>query len=83
MNNGEVLHRKGIKMPNISNYEIIKNAFYKKDILKYIIICQVCNSKDIHILKGDGHKIIGDDLIAFICNDCKKVYEFIDVIYKK
>lgn len=82
MNNEKVLHRKGIKMPNISNYEIIKNAFYKKDILKDIIICPVCNSKDIHILKGDGHKIIGDDLIAFICNDCKKIYEFIDVIYK-
>lgn len=82
MNNEKVLHRKGIKMPNISNYEIIKNAFYKKDILKDIIICPVCNSKDIHILKGDGHKIIGDDLIAFICNDCKKIYEFIDVICK-
>lgn len=70
-------------MPNISNYEIIKNVFYKKYILKDIIICPVCNSKDIHILKGDEHKIIGDDLIAFICNYCKKVYEFIDVIYKK
>ena len=67
---------------NRGNYEKIKNAFYKKDILKDIIICPVCNSKDIHILKGDGHKIIGDDLIAFICNDCKKIYEFIDVIYK-
>lgn len=83
MNNEEILHRKGIKMPDISSYKIVKNAFYKKDVLNDVIVCQVCNSKNIHILKGDGHKIIGDDLIAIICNNCKKVYEFIDVIYKK
>lgn len=70
-------------MPDISNYEIVKNAFYKKDVLKDVIICPVCDSKNVHILKGEGYKIVGDDLIAFICNDCNKVYEFIDVIYKK
>ena len=38
MNNEKVLHRKGIKMPNISNYEIIKNAFYKKDNRPIVIL---------------------------------------------
>lgn len=83
INNEELLYHQGVKMPDISKYKTVKNAFYKKDVLNDIVLCPICNSNDIHILKGDGYKIIGDDLIALICNDCKKVYEFIDVIYKK
>lgn len=73
--------RKYAKIDTIG-YEIIKDVLCKKDIIFNNIHCPICNSKDISIRKGNGELIIGDDAIALICHDCKKVYGFSDVKYK-
>lgn len=46
------------------------------------IFCPKCNSKNILIQKGNGHRINDIDFIAVICHDCKKVYGFNGVKYK-
>lgn len=67
-----------------NNYEIIRDAFSKNDA--YLDSnnphCPKCGSNDIVLQKGDGYKIYGDDTIALICENCKKVYGFNDVKYK-
>lgn len=68
-----------------NNYEIVRDAFSKKEA--YLDSnnphCPFCNSNDIVLQKGDGYKIYGDDTIALICENCKKVYGFNDVKYKQ
>ena len=59
-----------IKVSN-KNVKVFRNKGY------------ICNSNDIVLQKGDGYKIYGDDTIALICEECKKVYGFNDVKYKQ
>lgn len=65
-----------------NGYEIIRNAYSQDEVMRKDIFCPKCNSKNILIQKGDGHRIKGADFIAVICHDCKKVYGFNDVKYK-
>lgn len=65
-----------------NGYEIIRDAYSQDEVIKEEIFCPRCNSKNILIQKGDGHRINGADFIALICHDCKKVYGFNDVKYK-
>ena len=76
--------RVSVKIYGYENYERIKNVYSTNDAYyKNSFICPKCKSNKISILKGDGEKIIGCDIIALICDNCKKVYEFEDVKYKK
>lgn len=65
-----------------NGYEIIRDAYSQDEVMRKDIFCPKCNSKNILIQKGDGHRINGTDFIAVICHDCKKVYGFNDVKYK-
>ncbi len=65
-----------------NGYEIIRDSYSQDEVMRKDIFCPECNSKNILIQKGDGHKINGADFIAVICHDCKKVYGFNDVKYK-
>ena len=65
-----------------NGYEIIRDAYSQDEVMRKDILCPKCNSKNILIQKGDGHRINGADFIAVICHDCKKVYGFNDVKYK-
>ena len=68
---------------NSYGYEIIRDYYSKDNVFKgNKVICPKCNSNDIVIYKGNGEYIYGSDYIGIICNDCKKVYGFYDVIYK-
>lgn len=73
-----------IKLSEIKTdgFEIAKNALSKKDISFRNTHCHVCGSNNITFQKGEGKLIIGDDTIALVCHDCKKVYGFCDVNYK-
>lgn len=63
---------------NKDGYEIVRDYCYHNDNLE----CPVCHSKNVAIQKGNGNNIIGLDLIAIICNECKKIYGYKDVKYK-
>lgn len=63
-------------------FEIVKNALSKKDVSFRNTHCHVCGSDNITFQKGDGELINGDDTIALVCHDCKKIYGFSDVNYK-
>lgn len=66
-----------------NGYEIVRDVFDKKQVsLDDNPHCPICNSKNIIIQKGDGFNIYGNDAIAIICNNCKKLYGFNDVKYK-
>ena len=66
-----------------NGYEIVRDYCSLEDAyLGDEIICPKCKCGDIVILKGNGMDIYGIDWIGIICNDCKKVYGFNDVIYK-
>lgn len=65
-----------------NGYEIIKDSYSQDEVMRKDIFCPECNSKNILIQKGDGHKINGADFIAVICHECKKVYGFNDIKYK-
>lgn len=65
-----------------NGYEIKRDAYSQDEVMRKDIFCPKCNSKNILIQKGDGHRINGADFIAVICYDCKKVYGFNDVKYK-
>lgn len=65
-----------------NGYEIIRDAYSQDEVMRQDIFCPKCNSKNILIQKGDGHRINGAYFIAVICHDCKKVYGFNDVKYK-
>ena len=73
-----------IKLAEITTngFEIVKNALSKKDITFKNTHCHVCGSDNVTFQKGEGELIIGDDTIALVCHDCKKVYGFSDVNYK-
>lgn len=63
-------------------FKIVKNALSKKDISFRNTHCHVCESDYISFKKGEGELINGNDIIALVCHDCKKVYGFSDVNYK-
>lgn len=65
-----------------NGYEIIRDAYNQDEVMRKDIFCPKCNSKNVLIQKGDGHRLNGADFIAVICHDCKKVYGFNDVKYK-
>lgn len=73
-----------IKLAEITTegFEIVKNALSKKDISFGNTHCHICGSNNITLQKGEGEIIIGDDTIALVCHNCKKVYGFSDVNYK-
>ena len=73
-----------IKLAEITTegFEIVKNALSKKDISFRNTHCHICGSNNITLQKGEGEIIIGDDTIALVCHNCKKVYGFSDVNYK-
>ena len=73
--------RKLVKIDTVG-YEVIKDALCKKEVPLENIHCPICNSKNISIKKSDGELITGDDAIALICHNCKKVYGFSDLKYK-
>ena len=63
-------------------FKIVKNALSKKDISFRNTHCHVCGSVYISFKIGEGEFINGNDIIALVCHDCKKVYGFSDVNYK-
>ena len=66
-----------------NGYEIVRDYCSLEDVYSGDdIICPKCKCGDIVILKGNGMDIYGIDWIGIICNNCKKVYGFNDVIYK-
>lgn len=65
-----------------NGYEIIRDAYSQDEVMRKDIFCPKCDSKNVLIQKGDGHRINGADFIAVICHDCKKIYGFNDVKYK-
>ena len=65
-----------------NGYEIIRDSYSQDEVMGMDVFCPKCNSKNILIQKGYGHRINGADFIAVICHDCKKVYGFNDVKYK-
>lgn len=73
-----------IKLSEITTdgFEIVKNALNKKDISFRNTHCHVCGSDNVTFQKGEGELIICDDTIALVCDDCKKVYGFSDIVYK-
>ncbi len=72
----------GVDILNKS-YEIKKNAFSKSEVfLNSIPKCPICKSTNIVIQKGNGNDIYGCDFIALVCNNCKIIYGFNDVVYK-
>lgn len=76
--------RVSVKIYGYENYERIKDVYSLNDAQKdRTFRCPKCNSSQISIIKGDGERIIGCDIIGLICDDCEKVYEFKDVKYKK
>lgn len=56
-----------------NGYEIVRDAYSQNEVMGKEVFCPKCNSKNILIQKGDGHRINGADFIAVICHDCKKV----------
>ena len=65
-----------------NGYEIMRDYYSQDEVMVIDVFCPKCNSKNVLIQKGDGHRINGADFIAIICHDCKKVYGFNDVKYK-
>ena len=59
-----------------------RDSYSQDEVMGIDVFCPKCNSKNILIQKGDGHRINGADFIAVICHDCKKVYGFNDIKYK-
>ena len=64
------------------SFEIVKNTLSKKDITFNNSHCHIYNFNNISFQKGNGELINGDDTIALVCHDCKKIYSFSDVNYK-
>lgn len=76
--------RVSVRIYGYENYERVKNVYSFYDTYKDgTFRCPKCNTTKISMIKGDGEKIIGCDIIALICDNCEKVYEFKDVKYKK
>lgn len=63
-------------------FETVENALSKKDLSSSDIHCNICGSDNISIQKGSGELIMGDDRIALVCHDCKKIYKFNDIKYR-
>ena len=77
---------KYIKKLNIhkrNGYKISRKMFSQSISYGEHVNCPVCYGSDILILKGDGFKIDGLDFIGIICNQCKKIYYFYDVNFRK
>lgn len=76
--------RVSVKIYGYENYERVKNTYSIYDAsYDNTFICPKCKSNKISMIKGNGEEIIGCDIIGLICDNCKKVYEFKDIKYKK
>ena len=74
---------KNLNIHKRDGYEISSKMFSQRVSHGERVNCPVCKNSDILILKGNGFKIDGLDLIGIICNQCKKVYYFYDVNFRK
>lgn len=74
---------KNLNIHKRDGYEMSSRMFSQSVSCGECINCPVCKSSDILILKGDGFKIDGLGFIGIICNQCKKVYYFYDVNFRK
>lgn len=74
---------KKLNIHSRDGYEISNKMFSQQVSWGKNVYCPECNSMNILVLKGDGFQIKGLDFIGIICNDCKKVYYFYDVNFKK
>lgn len=74
---------KNLNVNKPDGYEISSRMFSQNISNVEQVNCPVCKSCDIQILKGNGFNIDGSDFIGFICNQCKKVYYFYDVKFRK
>ncbi len=66
-----------------NGYEVSDLMFSQSVSYGEHVNCPICHSSNIVILKGDGFKIDGLDFIGIICNQCKKVYYFYDVNFRR
>ena len=74
--------RKLVKITT-DGYKVIKSKMKQSEVLSQKDIkCPICNSNKIALMKGNGEEIIGCDIIAIICHDCEKIFEFSDIKYK-
>ena len=74
---------KNLNIHKRDGYEISSKMFSQSVSYRERVNCPVCKSSDILIIKGNGFKIDGLDFIGIICNQCKKVYYFYDVNFRK
>lgn len=74
---------KKLNMHTRDGYEISNKMFSQKVSWGEHVYCPECNSLNILVLKGDGFQIKGLDFIGIICNECKKIYYFYDVNFRK
>lgn len=63
-------------------FEVIENALSRKYIDYENIHCPFCNDSNISLEKGNDELIIGNDIIALIYHECRKIYKFSDVKYR-
>ncbi len=63
-------------------FEVIEKVLSKKDIDYENIHCPFCNDSNISLEKGNDELIIGNDIIALIYHECRKIYKFSDVKYR-
>lgn len=74
---------KNLDIHKRDGYEISNKMFSQSLSYERHVDCPVCNSSNIIMLKGDGFRIKGWDFIGIICNNCKKVYYFYDVKFRR
>lgn len=66
-----------------NGFEIIRDAYSQREVPINDVKCPKCKSFNSSILYDDQDIIAGANHIGIVCNDCKKLYGFHDVIYKK
>ena len=62
------------------DYKVDDNSLKQMDLYN---CCCVCKSRDILVYKGEGEFIHGYDLLGYKCNNCKCLYIFNDINFKK
>lgn len=63
-------------------FDKVENAISKKDYSFKDSNCPKCKSNNITFEKGDGERILGNDITAIVCHDCEKIYKFTDIKYR-
>jgi len=79
----ELSYTRKLAKINTDGFEIIKTDLKQEEVLSQEKIkCPICNSDKITLEKGDGEKMIRCDIIAFVCHNCEKIFEFSNIRYK-